>query len=182
MREIILKDVTMQVDDSDFDLMSKYRWWFVGGRYAQTKIDGVNTYAHRLIMGLQPFGSWIDHLDGNGLNNTRANLRVSTGQQNTFNVGKRTCNGLKPGSMYKGVCWSKQSKKFNAKSRHNNKHYCLLFSDSEHECAYAYNLFVRATQKDFAFINTLTQEIDPQRKAYIEARIAFKLKSEGLTT
>ena len=42
---------------------------------------------HHAILGKPSSGLMIDHKDGNGLNNTRANLRVVTRQQNDWNRG-----------------------------------------------------------------------------------------------
>src|SRR5690348_4214699 len=78
------------VDDEDCELVSRYTW------VAQRK--GAQTYAvhryyeggrrrslrmHRLILPGVPL---IDHRDGNGLNNTRANLRAADKSRNGFNI------------------------------------------------------------------------------------------------
>jgi hypothetical protein len=55
---------------------------------------------HRLILGVTDSSIEIDHRDGNGLNNTRHNLRIATSQQNAFNRKKRSDGKL---SQYKGV-------------------------------------------------------------------------------
>jgi hypothetical protein len=94
------------VDDADFDLVSQSRWQVDRNRYTyyayRPRLVGWPTMMHGLIMG----ALGIDHADGNGLNNQRANLRLATGQQNNANRRKR------PGttaSIYKGV------------SRHNGR-------------------------------------------------------------
>lgn len=95
---------TALIDDADYDLISQYRWsakpgpW---GWYAMAGIrrDGKNTtlYMHRLILG-NP-ASHVDHRNGNGLDNTRANLRLATASQNQQNSRPR--RGAS--SRYKGV-------------------------------------------------------------------------------
>lgn len=91
MKEIdIGRGLSALVDDADFAWLSSFRWR-VGGtkthRYAARTalIDGAykQQYMHRLIMG-QP-RSFVDHIDGNTLNNTRANLRVVTPTENNQN-------------------------------------------------------------------------------------------------
>ena len=54
---------------------------------------------HRLILGA-PLGADVDHRDGDGLNNTRSNLRLASRSQNMANV-TRTVHGAS--SKYKGI-------------------------------------------------------------------------------
>lgn len=91
------------VDDQDYALVSNHRWYCKPGKitsYAQTVVKGHCFRMHRLIMAAQP-GQQVDHIDGNGLNNTRANLRIVTNSQNSMNRRKiRNAS-----SQYKGVAW-----------------------------------------------------------------------------
>jgi hypothetical protein len=52
----------------------------------------------------------VDHIDGDGLNNTRSNLRVVTKTQNMQNrrINKNNTSG------HKGVAWDKESQKWMA--------------------------------------------------------------------
>lgn len=88
------------VDDADVPLVTPYSWSVIPAKhtmYAKAWIRGEGrvTYMHILIMG-RPY---IDHWDGDGLNNQRANLRPATQSQNLAN--KR----FRPGgtSRFKGV-------------------------------------------------------------------------------
>lgn len=51
--------------------------------YAAAWIDGRNVYMHRLILGLRERYEFADHIDFNGLNNTRENLRRTTPRGNS---------------------------------------------------------------------------------------------------
>src|SRR6185295_18688937 len=87
------------VDDEDFEMLMHRRWYFSLG-YARNdvKIDGkrVVLRMHRLVMGASK-GQYVDHIDGDTLNNQKSNLRFCTLAQNRMNSRKSTLNscGLK---------------------------------------------------------------------------------------
>lgn len=80
------------VDDEDFDFLNQWKWtamvtaWTVYAHRRQRNASGKPELVlmHRLIAGT-PTGMVTDHIDSDGLNNTRANLRVATQQQNIMN-------------------------------------------------------------------------------------------------
>jgi hypothetical protein len=91
------RDRVAYVDAGDLDLVMQYRWRGMSGGaanewgkliYARTdfRADGTLQYLlmHRLILG-QPNDLGTDHLDGNGLNNQRYNLRPATAVENNLN-------------------------------------------------------------------------------------------------
>ena len=75
------------VDDDDEAWLSEYKWYCCRRKsrnnlkYARAYKSGRHIYMHRLIMG-EPKDLTIDHIDGNGLNNRRENLRICTAAQN----------------------------------------------------------------------------------------------------
>jgi hypothetical protein len=71
---------------------------------------------HRVIMGLPP-ETEVDHADGDGLNNTRANLRPATDAQNARNARLRVDNR----SGFKGVCRVKGRESWQAQITVNGK-------------------------------------------------------------
>ena len=102
------------VDDEDFDKLNKLHWnLFPHGNnfYARTAIYDKEFYSlnkktrirhkllHRLVMNISDPKILIDHIDGNGLNNQKSNLRICTGTQNMGNR-KKNINGS---SRFKGV-------------------------------------------------------------------------------
>jgi hypothetical protein len=110
MKEIPLtKGCVALVDDEDYEELSKYKWYAWGGivsrtAYAQRNIkrmDGNTTiFMHRSIV-IVPHGMVIDHIDGNGLNNQRSNLRICTRSENMRNQQLHRNNT----SGFKGVGW-----------------------------------------------------------------------------
>lgn len=75
------------VDDEDYDRVARHKWWVIenvsGNRYAMARIDGRFISMHRFILN-PPSHLEVDHRDGNGLNNQKANLRLCTRQQNQW--------------------------------------------------------------------------------------------------
>lgn len=156
MREIQLtRGKVALVDDRDFEAMSHYKWharkgvrtWYAEGHGHRE--DGAPTHLsmHRLIMGA-PEGMQVDHIDGNGLNNTRENLRLCTRAENQFN---RACSGGK--SKYKGVSLHRNGKKWRAQIWFADKRVDLgLFIDEE-DAARAYDEAARRLFGQFARLN-----------------------------
>lgn len=75
------------VSREDAKLVAGLKWWRIaGGRthYAETMIEGKRVRMHKLILGSGPH-QVTDHIDGNGLNNTRDNIRLCTTLQNSRN-------------------------------------------------------------------------------------------------
>jgi hypothetical protein len=81
--------------------------WLMPGLWYAQRADGL--YMHRMIVGLDV--ALVDHRDGNGLNNTRANLRLVTVRENNINATKRRgCS-----SRYRGVDWCRGARAWRAR-------------------------------------------------------------------
>lgn len=148
MKTIALsRGMVATVDDQDYARLSEFTWRILhkpGSRrwYAQTeyRIDGKGQrfYAvmHRVILNVLP-GIVIDHIDGDGLNNTRANLRICDASDNNANTSKRAPE--KSTSKYKGVWKGSDRQVWTAKlSRHGRIVYRGSF-ETEIEAAHAYD-------------------------------------------
>src|ERR1035437_1775635 len=96
MKEISLgRGYIAIIDDQDFELINQYKWFALVRKgklsaYAQAnsrKPNGKKTVLkmHRLIMGLTDPKILVDHIDQDGLNNRRANLRTATSSENNRN-------------------------------------------------------------------------------------------------
>lgn len=102
-----------------------------GRKYLCIRLDGKLHRNHRLAW-LWVHGKWpehyIDHIDGDGLNNRLSNLRQATHSQNLCNRPKPASNS----SGYKGVCWSKPAQKWQAQIFINGKaKYLGLYETAE---------------------------------------------------
>ena len=77
------------ISPQDEHLLAVHKWRVMTThtkRYVHSAAGGKTLYLHRLIMGLTPGdGLEVDHLNGNGLDNRRENLRVVTHAQNHQN-------------------------------------------------------------------------------------------------
>lgn len=97
------------VDAADAALVSGGKWHLTRKGYAARRIAGRVVFMHRLILGAAVTeGRVTDHVNGDRLDNRRANLRVVTPGQSSANTGRHR-DGR---SGYKGVHWSKQKQKW----------------------------------------------------------------------
>ena len=117
----VITVTTINADDVDKVKNTKWKLSNSGYIMNSTKFCGSNIHLSRRILGIDNF---VDHIDGNTLNNCRYNLREVTKSQNQMNVN------------YKGVCKTK-SNKFYAHIKINQKLLNLgTYADKE-EALYA---------------------------------------------
>jgi hypothetical protein len=100
-----------QVDDSDYPFLATFKWRafkLKDTHYAVRTIVSRGNHCcvmmHRVIIGLSNSNPLeVDHIDRDGLNNQRANLRAVTHAQNQWNR-RRT----------KGYYWDSRDKRYQA--------------------------------------------------------------------
>ncbi len=123
------------VDDGDYDFLMQWKWHVcvASSTYAMRNSDFDNDgrryhiMMHRVINNTPP-GLETDHINGDGLDNRRKNLRTVTRSQNMWNRKKNS----KGSSKYKGVYWHKQHEKWVANIQVNKKrHFIGLFVDED---------------------------------------------------
>lgn len=157
MKEIPLSQGKVaMVDDADFAWLMQFSWHVHRGSntlYAfsvvgsSTNPNRPHFYMHRLILGAEK-GSYVDHIDHNGLNNQRDNIRLCTPRQNMMN--KR---GQSKTSRFKGVLYRKRRKAWQAKIYLNYRLTHLGTYDTELDAALAYDKAARFHFRDFALLN-----------------------------
>lgn len=131
------------VDDEDFEKFNKYKWQRSLAKtksrkviYAKTGITQSNgiqrtVRMHRMILNAKK-DEIVDHINGNGLDNRKGNLRIVTNRQNHQN------RHIKVTSKYPGVYWKKDNSKWMAKITAKNKQIYLGLFESEDEAYKAY--------------------------------------------
>jgi len=145
------------VDDTDFKWLNQCKWSaykHYNTFYARRSVwDGerhLNIKMHREILGLKRGdGKLTDHIDRNGLNNQRSNLRICTPTENSRN---RT-NKKNTSSKYKGVSWRAKSKMWYVQIDYNKqRRYLGSFAD-EIEAAKVYDAKAKKLFGEFAYLN-----------------------------
>lgn len=138
------------VDDANYDLVSSYKWYAMkrkeDGLYIYAGIwDSTNKkrgtlYMHRLIMGVagndnESHKNEIDHINGNGLDNRRCNLRICTPSQNQAN---RDSPSNKLSGLPKGVTAKRD--RYYAQIQYKTKKIHLGYYQTIEDAARAYNM------------------------------------------
>ena len=142
------------IDAEDVPLISAWIWCASVSRrrdgsirtvYALRNVHKVGSvHMHRVIAGTPP-ELHTDHIDGDGLNNRRSNLRVVTRSQNMRNrsVSAASASGIK------GVWWHKRDRKWYATIRmEGKKHHLGCFSSIE-KAAEAYAAASKSLHGEF---------------------------------
>jgi hypothetical protein len=94
------------IDDEDYAKIEKYSWcsskqgncYYAEGSVFEGHYRKERVMMHRLVMDA-PTGSLVDHIDHNGLNNQKSNLRFATRSTNAMNAVSHKDSRIK----YKGV-------------------------------------------------------------------------------
>ncbi len=139
------------VDAEDYWRLVKFQWFAVFSAntfYASRKNKGKCVKMHREIMRA-PAHLFVDHIDHDGLNNCKSNLRLCTPAQNTHNI-RSMAGGT---SKYKGVSRQSTSGKWVVTTRLNGKRYHIGSFIDEIEAAKAYDKKATELHGQFACLN-----------------------------
>lgn len=144
------------IDEADFPVVRQHRWWAKPGHtttYIQTNIDRRTVRLHRLLLNAAP-GRVVDHINLNGLDNRRENLRLCTDGQNKANGRLRRDNT----SGYRGVYWNSSANKWQAYISVNSKRLYLGVYSDPWAAAIAYNEAALRHFGEFARTNQLKEQ------------------------
>ena len=131
------------VDEEDYYIIIKHKWC-VGLFGVDTKCiyalrrgrkgESKTVYMHRQIMNASK-DCEIDHINGNGLDNRKCNLRVVSHSQNMYNKRKK----MNTSSKFKGVSFDKKSRMWDCRIHENGKQIFLGRFKFEKDAAIIYN-------------------------------------------
>lgn len=146
------------VDPDDYRHLSKHKWHASGrnGSFYAVRIGFTNKgqryliSMHRQILKV-PDDIFVDHVNRNGLDNRKANLRPATRAENGRNRAKS--NNRSYSSKYKGVSQYPGKKLWKAHIQVNRKLSSLGSFDDEVQAAKAYDRAARKHHRDFAVLN-----------------------------
>jgi hypothetical protein len=147
------------VDDEDYEYLNQWKWYaakaphtFYAARGVNRKGKWTSEKMHRVLFDI-PAGKEIDHINHNGLDNRRSNLRIVTTQQNSLNVSAFGS------SRYLGVCvYEKNGHRYIvAHIKHNGKNIHIGHFPTEEAAALAYNELAARYHGEYANLNKLTE-------------------------
>jgi hypothetical protein len=161
MKKIPLsRGMTTIIDDEDFERVSQFKWSVTCHKertppdyYARRAVwqpetrKSITVLLHRFILNAPP-DKHVDHINGDGLDNRRANLRLVTPAQNQQNLKRR-----RGASGFRGVQYDERKRRHYARIKVNNQKIWLGFFDNAEEAARAYDAAAVKHHGEYAQLN-----------------------------
>lgn len=161
MRSIALtREKIALVSNCDYEYLKHWKWYAHHGHasdlwYARNdwfEEERRRVFMHAIIAERMGLKGGVDHIDGNGLNNQRSNLRLANG-----NNAKNRKIGTNNKSGYKGVYWRKDRKIWVAAISINGKQIYLVSSPDKKKAALMYNAAALKYHGEFASLNEVKE-------------------------
>jgi hypothetical protein len=168
MKEIIIDSIKygrniVLVDDEDFEYLNQFKWYphkdisntiYVVRNTPMVNRKRKHIRMHREILGVTDPKTYVDHIDHNGLNNQKYNLRKVTPFQNSWNsTSKKGGTSIYLGvSLHRKNCWRAFIMK-------NGKSFYLGIHKTEEDAALAYNKAAIELHGEFASLNNIKHAV-----------------------
>ena len=142
------------INAEDVAAVAQLNWHAVkaphGAFYAVSNLPRVNgkrfqIRMHRLLLA-EPENCEVDHINGDGLDNRRSNLRLATSSQQKMNTAIRSNNK----SGFKGVSWNTARQRWRATISANGKYHDLGTFKTPEQAHDAYLLAAATLHGEFA--------------------------------
>jgi hypothetical protein len=134
------------VDDDDYNKISKYKWY---AHKERTNWYAIRNQGNKKIkMHWDIVGKNVDHINHNGLDNRKCNLRKCSIHQNTMNSIIKKSNK----SGFKGVSWDKENNKWVAQIMFNYKQIKIGRFTDKIQASLAYEKMAKKLFGEFAYI------------------------------
>ena len=173
------------VSDCDYGFLKQWNWHADKGRPFTTwyaRRSSIPQVRMHTLLGRERLKhrEGTDHVDHDGLNNQRGNLRPATGSQSSRN--RRSFKNNK--SDYKGVSEFKQHKKWRADIGNDDKVIYLGYfpktAAGKLVAAYAYTVAAARVFKKFASFVPVDHLLDNPTKKRIKQDVLQRLRKHGL--
>ena len=147
------------MDPEDYERLNKHKWHAVNGKhtYYAERVTRVGKKRNRMIIKMHREiirvgdGKFCDHINHNGLDNRKTNLRPATQTENNRNRRKLKINNFR--SKYKGVTWNQKEKGWAVRIMTNRKSRYVGCYKDEIEAAKAYDRAAKKYHGEFAVLN-----------------------------
>lgn len=138
---------TALVDDEDYERVSEFKWHAHVYRRSDGSVWNVYAQRHVIVNGQRttqslhrfllndPEGLQVDHVNGDGLDNRRENIRLCSHAENGRNRKPQSGGS----SAFNGVYWHKLACKWVAQINVAGKRYSLGLFQKEEDAAKAYD-------------------------------------------
>ena len=146
------------VDPDDCDTLSRYKWYAVKGgntfyavrgQWSKQSKKRLTISMHNVIIET-PDGYIVDHINHNGMDNRKANLRPATQAENARNARYPKKN---TSSKYRGVWYNRQTKKWRATISVDRKRKQIGYFTDERDAARAYDTTAKKYYGQFVVLN-----------------------------
>ncbi len=138
------------VDNEDYERLNQCKWSAVASGYTYYAISKKSLGMHAMLM-INPNKLHIDHINRNGLDNRKSNLRVCRSGQNQLNSKLRSHNT----SGYKGVYWCKHHNAWASQLRVKGKIIYKRYFHSALEAALFYDQRAEELGDGYALTNKM---------------------------